>query len=75
MGARFRRRTLERLSFATAPALYGALWLSGGIVIAPTIWIRPGVLVAATLLLALVSVIAARRAVRVALLPLACTWL
>ena len=49
MGARVRRRVLERLSFATAPALYGALWLSGGIVIAPSIWIIPGVLIAATI--------------------------
>ncbi len=40
-----------------------------------TNWIAPGVLIAATLLLALVSVVAARKAIRVALLPLACTWL
>ncbi len=29
-----RRQGLERLSFATAPALYAALWLSAGIVLA-----------------------------------------
>ena len=68
-------RGLERLSFATAPALYAALWLSAGIVLAPYNWIAPGVLIAATLLLALLSLLAARTAVRVALLPLACTWL
>ena len=69
------RRGLERLSFATAPALYAALWLSAGIVLAAYYWIAPGVLIAATLLLALISLVAARTAVRVALLPLACTWL
>jgi competence protein ComEC len=70
-----RSRVLERLSFATAPALYAALWLSAGIVLAPYYWIAPGVLIAATLLLALISLIAARTAVRVALLPLGCAWL
>ncbi len=70
-----RGRGLERLSFATAPALYAALWLSAGIVLGPYCWIAPGVLIAATLLLALISSIAARTAVRVALLPLAFTWL
>src|SRR5271156_3229582 len=74
-----RSRTLERLSFATAPALYAALWLSTGIVLATYTsqgnWIAPGVLIAATLLLTALSVLAARKALRVALLPLACTWL
>ena len=70
-----RSQVLERLSFATAPALYAALWLSAGIVLAPYCWIAPGVLITATLLLALISSIAARTAVRVALLPLAFTWL
>ena len=74
-----RSRGLEELSFATAPALYAALWLSAGIVLATYTsqgyWIAPGVLIAATLLLTLLSVVAARRALRVALLPLACTWL
>ena len=70
-----RSQVLERLSFATAPALYAALWLSAGIVLAPYYWIAPGVLITATLLLALISSIAARTAVRVALLPLAFTWL
>ena len=70
-----RTSSLERLSFATAPALYAALWLSAGIVLAPYYWIAPGVLIAATLLLAFLSVLAARKALRVALLPLACTWL
>ena len=48
-----RRRGLERLSFATAPALYAAVWLSAGIVLAGYKWIAPGVLIAAILLLAL----------------------
>jgi competence protein ComEC len=66
---------VERLSFATAPALYAALWLSGGIILATCNWITPGVLIAGTLLLTLLAVMAARKALRVALLPLACTWL
>jgi competence protein ComEC len=70
-----RSRAIERLSFATAPALYAALWISTGIVLAQTYWIAPGVLILGTLLLALLSVLAARKALRVALLPLACTWL
>jgi competence protein ComEC len=68
-------RSLERLSFATAPALYAALWLSGGIILATCNWIAPGVLICATLLLTLLAVMAARKALRLALLPLACTWL
>jgi competence protein ComEC len=72
-------RISEQLSFATAPALYAALWLSAGIVLAQytlqSYWIRPVVLIAATLLMALLSLLALRRALRVALLPLACTWL
>jgi competence protein ComEC len=70
-----RSRSLERLSFATAPALYAALWLSGGIILASCNWVAPGVLIAGTLLLTLLSVLAARKALRVGLLPLACTWL
>ena len=38
-------------------------------------WIAPGLLIGAALLLTLLSVLAARNALRVALLPLACTWL
>jgi competence protein ComEC len=79
MAVPFRPRVLEQLSFATAPALYAALWLSSGIALAqytsPSYWIAPAVLIAATLLLALLSLLAVRRAPRVALLPLACTWL
>jgi competence protein ComEC len=66
---------LERLSFATAPALYAALWLSAGIVLAPFQWITPSFLVASTLLFAFLSLLASRKAIRVALLPLALTWL
>jgi competence protein ComEC len=75
MAERVRTRALEELSFATAPALYAALWLSGGIILATCNWIGPGVLIAATLLLIVLSVLAARKALRIALLPLACTWL
>jgi competence protein ComEC len=70
-----RRRRLERLSFATAPALYAAVWLSAGIVIAGYKWTPQTVLIAATVLLASLTLLAARYAVRVALLPIACTWL
>src|SRR6202789_1368563 len=68
------RRGIERLSFAPAPALYAALWLSAGIILAQGYWIASGVLIAGTLLLALLSLLAARKALRVALLPLACIW-
>jgi competence protein ComEC len=69
-----RSRSLERLSFATAPALYAALWLSAGIIVAQHYWFASGVLICGALLLAPLSLLAARKAVRVALLPLACTW-
>jgi competence protein ComEC len=65
---------MDRLSFATAPALYAALWLSAGIVLASYHWIAPTVPVAACLVFALISLSAARTAVRVAWVPLACTW-
>ena len=70
-----RRRGLDRLSFATAPALYAAVWLCGGIVLAGYQWIAPATLIAAILLLALLSLMATRKALRVALLPLAGAWL
>jgi competence protein ComEC len=74
-----RSRSIERLAFATAPALYAALWLSSGIVLATyttqDYWIAPGELICGAVLLALLSILAARKALRVALLPLACTWL
>jgi competence protein ComEC len=79
MAVPFRPRVLERLSFATAPALYAALWVCAGIVLAQytsrSHWIAPAALIAATLLLALLSLLAARKALPIALLPLACTWL
>jgi competence protein ComEC len=79
MAVRVRPRVLEELSFSTAPALYAALWLSGGIALASyasvSYWTAPGILSAATLVLAFLSLLAAQKAVRVALLPLACTWL
>ena len=65
---------VERLSFATAPALYAALWLSSGILLAH-FWIVPGLAITATLLLVIVALLAARKAERLALLPLACTWM
>jgi competence protein ComEC len=70
-----RRRGLDRLSFATAPALYGAVWLCAGVVLAGYSWIAPGILINAMLLVALLCVAAARMALRVALLPLACCWM
>jgi competence protein ComEC len=70
-----KRRGLDRLSFATAPALYGAVWLSAGIVLAGYTWIAPGILIGAILLVCLLGAVAARRALRVALLPLATVWL
>ena len=68
-------RGVERLSFSSAPALYAALWLSAGIVLAPYWWLEPGILLAASLLLAVISGVAAAHANRVALLPLACSWM
>ena len=63
---------VDRLSFDTAPALYAALWLSVGILLAHY-WVMPGVAIVAFLLLAVITVVAAHS--RVALLPLACTWI
>jgi competence protein ComEC len=70
-----RRRGLDRLSFATAPALYGAVWLCAGIVLAGYTWVGPGILLSAIFFVGLLCVVAARVALRVALLPLACCWL
>jgi competence protein ComEC len=75
MAAGHRSRVLERLCFATAPALYAALWLSAGIVLDSYFWIAPAVLIAAVLLLAGLCRLAARKAIRVALFPLAATWI
>ena len=68
-------RGVERLSFSSAPALYAALWLSAGIVLAPYSRLEPGILMAAGLLLVLLTGLAAARAVRVALFSLACSWM
>ena len=68
-------KLISHLTFATAPALYAALWLCAGIVLGSWQWIAPGLLLTATLLLALTSIIATRKTLRLALLPLACTWL
>jgi competence protein ComEC len=70
-----RRQGLERLSFSTAPALYAALWLSAGIVLAADKWVAPAILIEVILLLALLALVATRKAPRVALIPLACTWM
>ncbi len=70
-----RRRGLDRLSFATAPALYGAVWFCAGIVLAGYTWIAPGKLISTILLVSLLCVVAVRIALRVAMLPLACCWL
>jgi competence protein ComEC len=66
---------MDRLSFATAPALYAALWLSAGIALAGYRWLSPMALISAILVLALITLLAARTALRVASLPLACTWI
>jgi competence protein ComEC len=66
---------MDRLSFATAPALYAALWLSAGIAIASFRWLGPTVLISAVLVLVSTTLLAARKALRIALLPLACTWI
>lgn len=70
-----RRRGLDRLSFATAPALYAAVWLCAGIVLAGYQWVAPATLIAAILLSALLCLAATRKAPRVALLPLTGVWL
>ncbi len=79
MAVRAQTRVLERLSFGATPALYAALWLCGGIALAPYLsqhdFVVPGVLAIATFLLVILSLLAARKAPRLALLPLACTWL
>src|SRR6202034_470123 len=46
-----------------------------GMVLGQYHWIAPGVLIAATLLLVLLCLLAARKALRVAVMPLGCTWL
>ena len=70
---------MEKLSFATAPALYAALWLVTGICLGRAAgergWVAPGLLLGALILLMFVSRLAAFVAVRVALWPLACSWL
>src|ERR1700722_13358156 len=66
---------MDRLSFATAPALYAALWLSTGIALAGYRWLSPMALISAMGVLALITLLAARTALRVASLPLACTWI
>jgi competence protein ComEC len=66
---------LDRLSFATAPALFAAVWLCAGILLGSWHWIPPSFLIVGTLAVAAISLIAARKAQRVALPPLACTWI
>jgi competence protein ComEC len=68
-------RGVERLSFSSTPALYAALWLSAGIVLAIYWWLEPGILMASGLLLALIAALAAEKANRISLLPLACCWM
>jgi competence protein ComEC len=66
---------LERLSFTSAPALFAALWLSCGIVLAQRTWFSPAALATAISLLALITLLAARTSLRLGLLSLGCTWL
>jgi competence protein ComEC len=66
---------MGRLSITTAPALFAALWLSAGIGLASYQWLSPVVLISAVLVLASIALLAARKALRVASLPLTCTWI
>jgi competence protein ComEC len=79
MAAHTGTHVLERLSFATAPALYAALWLSAGILLEPRLsprsFLPPGVLIATVALLMLISLFATSQTPRVALLPVGCAWL
>jgi len=68
-------RSVAGLSAATEPALYAGLWLCAGIVLAGLWWVVPGVLLVAVVLAMGLAWWSARRAPRVALLPLACCWL
>ncbi len=63
---------VDRLSFTTAPALYAALWLSTGILLAH-FWIVPGALIVGTVIFGVIGFVAAHT--RVALLSLACVWI
>jgi competence protein ComEC len=70
-----RARSVEKLSAATAPALFAGLWLCAGILLAERVWIMPGVLLLAVVLAMGVTWAATPAATRIALLPLACCWL
>lgn len=62
------------LQFRYFPVLFAAVCFSGGIAAAHSLWISPALLAIAVLLCAAISVLAAYRAPRASLLPLAATF-
>lgn len=68
-------RPVERLSLATTPILGAGLLFSGGILLAQVIWIDPGILLLAVALSITLTILANRRALRLAWPVLAVTWL
>lgn len=74
-----RSSRVEPLAFATAPALYAAMWLSAGILLealcSRRAYVTPGVLLAAMVAMAAMTAITARKTMRLALLPLSLVWI
>ncbi|HEX4581180.1 MAG TPA: hypothetical protein VH139_03925 [Acidobacteriaceae bacterium] len=65
----------DPVRFTRAPLLFAALAFAAGILITSRVWFTPGWLAIATLLEGLLAGAAARWRPRVALWPLAATWL
>jgi competence protein ComEC len=65
----------DPVRFTRAPLLFAALAFAAGILITSRVWFTPGWLAIATLLEGLLAATAARWRPRVALWPLAATWL
>jgi competence protein ComEC len=65
----------DPMRFTGAPLLFAALAFAAGILITSRVWFAPGWLAIATLLDALLACAAARWHPRIALWPLAATWL
>ena len=60
----------------TAVPLFHAAWLfAAGIALAGRVWLQPSVVIIALALIAVVCVVAALRAQRIAWLPLAALWI
>lgn len=66
---------LDPLSFATAPLLFAALALVGGMLLATRLWFNPALVALGTLLLAVVALVSMGCRSRVALFPLLGMWL